>query len=106
MSRPLELVSQPLGSMLGATEHDRRDEILPFQQLSQRVELVLLRNRANRVLDRLSQCCRCQLYCVRVVEQLGGEVVECAFVIDLPDLNGKEKIKGYNIFSLMEFEGE
>ncbi|MDY6905016.1 MAG: adenine phosphoribosyltransferase [Thermodesulfobacteriota bacterium] len=43
---------------------------------------------------------------IKLVEKLGGEVVECAFVIDLPDLKGKEKIKGYNIFALMEFEGE
>ncbi|MDY6824940.1 MAG: adenine phosphoribosyltransferase [Thermodesulfobacteriota bacterium] len=43
---------------------------------------------------------------IKLVERLGGEVVECAFVIDLPDLKGKEKIKGYNIFALMEFEGE
>ena len=41
-----------------------------------------------------------------LVEKLGGEVVECAFVIDLPDLNGKEKLKGYKIFTMMEFEGE
>lgn len=43
---------------------------------------------------------------IKLVEKLGGEVVECAFVIDLPDLKGKEKIKGYNIFALVEFEGE
>ena len=42
----------------------------------------------------------------QLVEQLGGEVVECAFIIDLPDLKGKEKLKDYNIFTLMEFEGE
>jgi len=41
-----------------------------------------------------------------LIEQLGGEVVECAFIIDLPDLKGKEKIKGYKIFTMMEFEGE
>ena len=43
---------------------------------------------------------------IKLVEQLEGEVVECAFIIDLPDLKGKEKIAGYNVFSLMEFEGE
>ncbi len=41
-----------------------------------------------------------------LVETLGGTVVECAFLIDLPDLGGKEKIKDYKIFSIMEFEGE
>jgi len=40
------------------------------------------------------------------VEKLGGEVAECTFIIDLPDLKGKEKLKGYKVFTLMEFEGE
>jgi adenine phosphoribosyltransferase len=42
----------------------------------------------------------------QLVEQLGGQIVECAFVVDLPDLNGKEKIADYEIFTLVEFEGE
>ncbi len=42
----------------------------------------------------------------QLVEKLGGEVVECTFIIDLPDLKGKEKLEGYKVFSLMEFEGE
>lgn len=41
-----------------------------------------------------------------LVEKLGGEVVECAFVVELPDLKGREKIKDYKIFALTEFEGE
>jgi len=43
---------------------------------------------------------------VQLVEKLGGEVEECAFIIDLPDLKGKDKIKGYKFFSMVEFEGE
>ena len=43
---------------------------------------------------------------IKLVEQLGGKIVECAFLIDLPDLKGKDKIKGYKIFSMMEFEGD
>ena len=42
----------------------------------------------------------------RLVEMLGGEIVECAFVVELPDLKGREKIKDYNVFALTEFEGE
>ncbi len=41
-----------------------------------------------------------------LVEKLGGQIEELAFVIELPDLKGREKVKGYNIFALMEFEGE
>ncbi len=43
---------------------------------------------------------------IKLVEELGGEVAECAFVIELPDLHGRDQIKGYDIFALMEFEGE
>lgn len=43
---------------------------------------------------------------IKLVEKLGGEVIECAFVVELPDLKGREQIKGYPIFTLTEFEGE
>lgn len=43
---------------------------------------------------------------INLVEKMGGDILECAFVIDLPDLNGKEKLNGHNVFSLVEFEGE
>jgi len=42
----------------------------------------------------------------QLVESLGGEILECAFIVELPDLNGKEKIAQYPIFTLTEFEGE
>ena len=43
-----------------------------------------------------------------LIAQIGGQVVECAFVIDLPDLGGKERLEklGYSVFALTEFEGE
>ena len=45
---------------------------------------------------------------VMLIDDVGGEIVECAFVIDLPDLGGSEKLKqqGYQVFSLCQFEGE
>ena len=42
----------------------------------------------------------------QLVEKLGGEIVECAFIVELPELNGRDKIAGYKIFTLAEFEGE
>jgi adenine phosphoribosyltransferase len=41
-----------------------------------------------------------------LVERLGGEIVECAFVIELPDLKGREKVGNHKIFAIMEFEGD
>jgi adenine phosphoribosyltransferase len=41
-----------------------------------------------------------------LIEKLGGEIVEAAFIVDLPDLKGKDKLKAYPVFCLVEFEGE
>lgn len=43
-----------------------------------------------------------------LIEQAGGVVSECCFVVDLPDLGGKARLqaKGYSVFALCEFEGE
>lgn len=40
---------------------------------------------------------------IELVEKLGGEVVGTAFFIELKDLKGREKIKGYDIFTLMDY---
>lgn len=41
----------------------------------------------------------------KLVEKLGGKVIECGFVIELPELKGREKL-GYPAFSIVSFEGE
>ena len=43
-----------------------------------------------------------------LIEKLGGEIVEMAFIVNLPDVGGEKKLKAkkYNVFSLTEFEGE
>jgi adenine phosphoribosyltransferase len=40
---------------------------------------------------------------IDLVEQLGGEVVGLAFVIELDFLNGREKLEGYDVFSLIQY---
>ncbi|MCL5018700.1 MAG: adenine phosphoribosyltransferase [Candidatus Pacearchaeota archaeon] len=45
----------------------------------------------------------------KLINQLQGEVVECCFAIELPELKGKEKLEQNNqkVFSVMKFnEGE
>ena len=44
----------------------------------------------------------------RVIQKLGGEIVACAFVIELPDLGGRTRLEkqGHRVLSLCEFEGE
>ncbi len=38
-----------------------------------------------------------------LIEQLGGEVVGVAFLIDLTFLNGMEKLEGYTVHSVIQF---
>ncbi|MFV0576979.1 MAG: adenine phosphoribosyltransferase [Vibrio sp.] len=44
---------------------------------------------------------------VKLIRQLGGEVTDGAFVINLPDIGGEEKLKalGLNVYSICEFAG-
>jgi adenine phosphoribosyltransferase len=43
-----------------------------------------------------------------LIQNLGGEIVEVAFVIELADLKGREKLeqKGHKVFSILSYEGE
>jgi adenine phosphoribosyltransferase len=41
---------------------------------------------------------------VNLVEQLGGEVVGLAFVVELEFLPGRERLKGYDVRSLIKYQ--
>jgi len=45
---------------------------------------------------------------VKLIQRSGGIVIESAFVIELPSLDGAKKLAGVDVahFSLVEFEGE
>ena len=40
----------------------------------------------------------------KLIEQMGGEIVSLNFVIELTELNGKDKLKGYDIMSLVKYD--
>lgn len=44
----------------------------------------------------------------KLIEQVGGSVVECGFVIELPALGGRKLLEnnGHKVFALCEFDGE
>lgn len=42
---------------------------------------------------------------VKLVRELGGDIIECAFLVELPDLKGREQIEDCDLFSMMDFEG-
>lgn len=40
---------------------------------------------------------------IKLVEQLGGEVVGCAFLIELVDLKGRDKLNNYKVKTLIKY---
>lgn len=42
----------------------------------------------------------------RLVEELGGEVVKIIFLMELEGLKGREKLKGYDMESVIHYEGK
>jgi len=43
-----------------------------------------------------------------LIGKMGAEVVECCFIVDLPDVGGRKRLEklGLKVFALCEFEGE
>ena len=71
-----------------------KDSIKPMQQVL--------------IIDDLLATGGTMLAACNLIDRLGGSVEECAFIINLSDLKGKEKLEkeGRNVFSIVEFEGE
>ncbi len=44
---------------------------------------------------------------IKLIERLGGNILSCAFVVDLPELGGRKRIEamGMDVHTLCEFEG-
>jgi len=44
---------------------------------------------------------------IKLVERLGGEIIGCAFIVDLPDLGGRKRLEalGMEVHALCAFEG-
>jgi len=44
---------------------------------------------------------------IRLIERLGGEILSCAFIIDLPDLGGRARLEtmGMDVHALCAFDG-
>lgn len=44
--------------------------------------------------------------CAKLVEELGGEVVKILFLMELAGLKGREKLPGYDVKSVVTYEGK
>lgn len=43
---------------------------------------------------------------IALIEQMGGEVVKAIFLMELAGLNGREKLKGFDVASVICYEGK
>ena len=43
---------------------------------------------------------------IKLIERLGGEVVKIVFLIELEGLNGREKLAGYGVDSVIKYAGK
>jgi adenine phosphoribosyltransferase len=41
---------------------------------------------------------------VELVEKINGKVVDIEFIVELTPLNGRKKLEGYNIFSMLRYD--
>lgn len=44
--------------------------------------------------------------CIHMIEALGGQVVKIVFLIELGGLNGRDRLKGYDVDSVIVYEGK
>ena len=42
----------------------------------------------------------------RLVERMGGTIVGCSFLIELSFLKGRNRLKGYDLFSIIQYDSE
>ena len=43
---------------------------------------------------------------VQLIEELGGEVVKIIFLMELKGLNGREKLEGYDVDAVIQYDGK
>jgi len=43
---------------------------------------------------------------IKLIEQLGGEVVKIVFLMELEGLKGREKLNGYDVEAIIKYEGK
>ena len=98
----------------------RKPGKLPFETIGEEYELEYGTDRLEIHVDAIQEGDHCLIVddliatggtaeaAVNLVEKVGGRVVACCFVIDLPDLGGSKKLRarGLDVVTLCEFEGE
>ena len=93
----------------------RKKGKLPYETIAQSYELEYGEDTLEMHIDALSHGNRVLLIddllatggtmeaTAKLVEQLGGEIIEMAFVVELPPLNARQRLTQYPIHSLVEY---
>lgn len=90
---PCETVSRSYDLEYGsATIEMHRDSIKPGQKVA--------------VIDDLIATGGTIEAAVKLIEELGGEVVKIVFLMELAGLKGREKLAGYDVASVIRYEGK
>ena len=90
---PCETVSRSYDLEYGsATIEMHRDSIKPGQKVA--------------VIDDLIATGGTVEAAVNLIEELGGEVVKIVFLMELAGLKGREKLAGYDVASVIRYEGK
>jgi adenine phosphoribosyltransferase len=115
------IVSAPLAYQLGlGFVPVRKKGKLPAETVGHDYELEYGTDRVEMHMDAVSQGERVLLVddliatggtagaACKLIESMGGKIVECCFIIDLPDLGGRARLEkhGQKVFALCEFEGD
>lgn len=91
---------------------------LPAERISEQYELeyksdglevhkdAIQRGERVLIVDDLMATGGTALAAAKMVERLGGKVVGFAFVVELTFLKGRERLRGYDVFSLVTFDSE
>jgi adenine phosphoribosyltransferase len=95
----------------GKLPSDVEEQVYDLEYGTDKIEIhkdALAKGEKILVVDDLLATGGTALAAAALIEKLGGEIVEMAFIVNLPDVGGEKKLKAkkYNFFSLTEFEGE
>ena len=90
---PCETISQSYDLEYGSAEIEmHRDSIKPGQKVV--------------IIDDLMATGGTTEAIIKLVEQLGGEVVKICFLMELAGLNGRSKLEGYDVASVINYPGK
>ena len=100
-AEPVEVLLQRLDPELPAPRYAHAGDA--GADLATRVDVRLEPGQRVLVVDDLIATGGSARAAIQLVEELGGQVVGAAFLIELTFLNGREALKGYEVFSVLQY---